>query len=157
MIVASGTLCAQSGWSTERLLLEAASCCAVPAGSLSIAKPPTVGAKSLDGKGGAKLLASLKWDEPKIVTAAKVGAFPLQLRDGDVILLRDARTAGAAAATAGKAAAPTGAAKGRKGGNKPWQNASVVSGGAAPREAGLSIKTCYDQPPSAPATETAAE
>ena len=60
-------------------------------------------------------------------------------------------------AVAGKAAATTDGAKGgRRGGNKPWQNVSVVGGVGARHEAGLSIKTCFDEPASAPAS-TAAE
>ena len=116
--------------------------CDVPLERLSIAKPPTVGSKAIT----PKLLASLKWDEPKILSCAKVGSFPLQLRDGDLILLRDLEGVEAPAAKA--AGGPPAAAKGGRGrgagGNKPWQH--TVVGGGARVEAGLSIKTCFDEP-----------
>ena len=47
-----------------------------------------VGAKSLT----PAFVAALKWDEPKIRTCPKIGAHPLQLRDADVLLLRDGAT-----------------------------------------------------------------
>ena len=126
----------------ERFLDEAARCCHIPRPQLSLAKPPTVGSKTLT----PKLVASLKWDDPKLLACVKVGSYPLQLRDGDLILLRDAAKAQAAGA---KAAAPA-PAKGsgqKRGGKFPTP---MVAGGAAPREAGLKIHTCYDAP-SAPA------
>ena len=79
----------------------------------------------------------------------------MQLRDGDVLLFRDAEAAGGAAAkpsaTAGSKAA------GRKGGgNKPWQQSGVVvkGGDGARRETGVKIHTFYDadaMPAAAPA------
>ena len=141
----SGTLCAQASWSADRLLDEAATSSGVARERLSIAKPPTVGAKALT----PKLVASLKWDDPKIIACAKVGSFPLQLRDSDVILLRDSATAASNAAAAAKSAPTTKGGRGRGAGNKPWQNAGVVGGGGG-REAGLSIKTIFDEPLSAP-------
>lgn len=142
-----GTLCAQSSWAMDALLDEAAKCCGVPREHLSIAKPPTVGSKNLT----SKLVAALRWDEPKLLACQKVGSHPLQLRDGDLILLRDG-----GAAHEGKpppSSNPTGApAKGggkfaRGGGKFPTVS---VAGGAAPREAGLRITTCYDVPLNAP-------
>lgn len=131
----------------DALLDEAAKCCGVPREHLSIAKPPTVGSKNLT----SKLVAALRWDEPKLLACQKVGSHPLQLRDGDLILLRDG-----GAAHEGKpppSSNPTGApAKGggkfaRGGGKFPTVS---VAGGAAPREAGLRITTCYDVPLNAP-------
>ena len=123
----------------------------MPRARLSIAKPPTVGSKQL----GPKLLAALKWDDPKILNCQKVGSYPLQLRDGDVLLFRDAEAAGGAVA---KPSATAGAkAGGRKGGgNKPWQQSGVVvkGGDGARRETGVKIHTCYDadaMPAAAPA------
>jgi hypothetical protein len=80
-----------------------------------------------------------------------VGAYPLQLRDGDLILLRDAAAvvSDGAAATAVEGGAGSAAAK-RRGGSKPWQVSIVEKGGAARREVGLSITTCFDAPASAP-------
>ena len=145
----TGTLVAQSSWATGKLLEAAAAGCGVPLARLSLAKPPTVGSKALT----PKLLAALKWDDPKVLACAKVGSFPLQLRDGDTILLRDAETVPAASGGAPAAAAAGAKGGGCKGGaSKPWQNAGVVGGGA--REAGLSITTCYDEPPSAASAKT---
>ena len=92
---------AQSSWPMEKLLDEASSCCGVERSRLSIAKPPTVGSKALT----QKLLAALKWDDPKLLACAKVGSYPLQLRDGDLVLLRDGEDAAKAGAAGGGAAA----------------------------------------------------
>ena len=116
-----------------------------------MAKPPTVGAKTLT----PKLVASLKWDDPKLRACAKLSAHPLQLRDGDVLLLRDSDTAASTAAAAAKVASTPKGGRGRGAGTKPWQSAGVV-GGRGGREAGLSIKTIFDEPPSMPAAPSAA-
>ena len=104
-----------------------------------------VGAKSLT----PAFVAALKWDEPKIRTCPKIGAHPLQLRDADVLLLRDGATvvdpAVAAFSAGAKGVAPRGV---RKGGKLPTH--TVVGGGAhggARRETGLSIHTVYDDMP----------
>ena len=99
----------------------------MPRSRLSLAKPPTV-AKSLT----PKVLAGLKWDDPKLLgnTSAKVGSYPMQLRDGDLLLFRDANDAAASTAASstaadagrgGRGAAGRGA---KRGGSKPWQNAA---------------------------------
>ena len=106
-----------------------------------------MGAKSLT----PAFVAALKWDEPKIRTCPKIGAHPLQLRDADVLLLRDGATvvdpAVAAPSAGAKGVAPRGV---RKGGKVPTH--TVVGGGAhggARRETGLSIHTVYDEAPTA--------
>ena len=137
----------------DQLLDEASASCGVPRARLSIAKPPTVGSKQL----GPKLLAALKWDDPTILNCQKVGSYPLQLRDGDVLLFRDAEAAGGAAAKPSATAGAATKAGGRKGGgNKPWQQSGVVvkGGDGARRETGVKIHTVYDadaMPAAAPA------
>ena len=116
------------------LLDEAARCCGIPRARLSIAKPPTVGSKTLT----PKLVASLKWDDPKLLACPKVGSHPLQLRDGDLVLLRDA-----GASHESKPHPKPAPAKAARGNKFPTVS---VAGGAAPREAGLRITTCYDVP-----------
>ena len=103
-----------------------------------------VGAKSLT----PAFVAALKWDEPKIRTCPKIGAHPLQLRDADVLLLRDGATvvdpAAAAPGTGAKGGAPKGV---RKGGKLPTHPIVGGGGGGARRETGLSIHTVYDDMP----------
>ena len=134
-------MCARASWSTSQLLDEAAASSGVARDRLSIAKPPTVGAKTLT----TKLVEALKWDESKLLQSPKVGSYPLQLRDGDVILLRDRELAATSGVTRGPPATATrgGGPGGAKRGGK-FPTPTVVSGGAATREAGLRITTCYD-------------
>eukprot|EP00966_Prymnesium_polylepis_P229675 5314037-Prymnesium_polylepis.1 len=90
----------------SRLLEAAAEASGVAAERLSIAKPPSVGSKALT----PKLVASLKWDEPKLLACPKVGSYPLQLRDADIILLRDSAAANAAGGASAATSAPAGKA-----------------------------------------------
>lgn len=152
----SGTLATLSSGSAETLLAAAAACTGVARGSLSVAKPPTVGSKALT----PALLAGLKWDDPKLLKCAKVGSHPLQLRDGDRLLFRDAA---AFAAAGGDAAAGRGAPAGRgrggvggtRRGGKHAPAHTVVGGRTGAREAGVVIKTFLDAPP-APAPSSGA-
>ena len=118
------------------LLDEAAKCCGVPRARLAVAKPPTVGSKTLT----PKLVASLKWDDPKLLACQKVGSHPLQLRDGDLILLRDAGADHEAKPLPTKAPP-----------RKSKFPTVSVAGGAAPRESGLRIHTVFDDAPGAAA------
>ena len=135
-----GTLCAQSSWSTAQLLDELSACSGVDRARLSMAKPPTVGSKALT----TALVNSLKWDDQKVLQCPKIGAYPMQLRDADVLLVRDADTVDASAAAAKPV--PKGP---KKGGKLPAH--TVVGGGTGQRrESGLSIHTFHDQTPATP-------
>ena len=113
-----------------------------------MAKPPTVGAKALT----AALLAKLKWDDAKLLAAPKASAYPLQLRDGDLLLVRDAGDADAHAEAAADAAAKTksptgrggrGRGRGRAGRGGASGDVTVVAAAARPEHA-LKIHTCFD-------------
>lgn len=144
----------------DQLLDMAAVVTATPRERLSFAKPPTVGSKSLT----AATIASLKWDEPKLIACPKVGSYPLQLRDGDLLLFRDSSSAASAATvptSVGSMGGGRGKAKGagKRGGAGGGAAVVVVAGGRGRerREEGLSIQTCYDVAPSEaqPPTESA--
>ena len=135
----------------SNLLDTAAEASGIPRERLSFAKPPSAGPKALT----PALIASLKWDDPKVLSCAKVGSYPLQLRDGDQILLRDGRNApggtelAGAAVAAGGGAGGRGRGRGKRGGGRAMDTVVVAGGRGARREEGLSIQTCFDAPPSA--------
>ena len=151
---------AQSAWSASELLTSLAAVTAIPIDELALAKPPTVGANAIT----AALVAKLKWDDPKLLATRKISSHPMQLRDGDSLVLR--RRGAGGGAPAGAAPAVAGGASRAK----PWQgrgrgarsnDVTVVAGaGARPSrpERGVVIHTMYDDADVKPlATEAEAQ
>ena len=122
-----------------------------------MAKPPA----AASGKLTAQALSALRWDEPKLMTTPKISMYPLQLRDGDLLLVRDAEhppPAAAAAAAAGPGGARGRAARGRgaRGGARGGGGVSCAFVGKPRREEGIRIHTVFDQPPAAASEATPA-
>ena len=89
---------------------------------------------------------------PKLLSVPKASAYPLQLRDGDLLLVRDAGDADAHAEAAADAAAKTksptgrggrGRGRGRAGRGGASGDVTVVAAAARPEHA-LKIHTCFD-------------
>ena len=119
-----------------------------------MAKPPTVGSKTLT----PHLIASLKWDDPKLRQCPKIGSYPLQLRDADLLLLRVDLPHARPNAHPSDAPLPQKASASRA---APASRHSklpphTVLGGAPSREAAIRIRTCYDAPASSPSAAPAA-
>jgi len=99
------------------------------------------------------------------MTTPKISMYPLQLRDGDLLLVRDAEHPPPAAtgAAAGAAAAVPGGARGRaargrgaRGGARGGGGVSCAFVGKPRREEGIRIHTVFDQPPAAASEATPA-
>jgi len=154
---APAALHAQGGWPVAELRAALAAASGVDAERLRVAKPPA----AASGKLTAQALSALRWDEPKLMTTPKISMYPLQLRDGDLLLVRDAEhppPAAAAAAAAGPGGARGRAARGRgaRGGARGGGGVSCAFVGKPRREEGIRIHTVFDQPPAAASEATPA-
>jgi len=154
---APAALHAQGGWPVAELRAALAAASGVDAERLRVAKPPA----AASGKLSAQALSALRWDEPKLMTTPKISMYPLQLRDGDLLLVRDAEhppPAAAAAAAAGPGGARGRAARGRgaRGGARGGGGVSCAFVGKPRREEGIRIHTVFDQPPAAASEATPA-
>ena len=115
----------------------------------------------MSGKLSAQALSALRWDEPKLMTTPKISMYPLQLRDGDLLLVRDAEhpppaAAGAAAAVPGGARGRAARGRGARGGARGGGGVSCAFVGKPRREEGIRIHTVFDQPPAAASEATPA-
>ncbi|KAL1508446.1 hypothetical protein AB1Y20_004549 [Prymnesium parvum] len=80
----SGALHARANWTMAALLDSLSDLTAIPIPRLAVAKAP----------GGRRLLTShqlrsLDWDSPSVLEAASLSSIPLQLKSGDVLVVRD--------------------------------------------------------------------
>lgn len=143
----------QSTWSFPEMLAALSASTGVAAEALSVAKPPTVGANNLS----AAMMAKLRWDEPKLLATPKIGSHPLQLRDGDGLLLRvktgdgvlgSRPPLGGAAPAAGARAKPWLQRRGGAGDDGGGDVVVARGGGGRPTrpERGVVIRTMYDEP-----------
>ncbi|KAL1527895.1 hypothetical protein AB1Y20_009271 [Prymnesium parvum] len=90
-----------------------------------------------------QLIASLKWDDPKLLQSAKISSYPLQLRDGELLLLRDLESQpDLAEVSATPKQPPRGMGKGCR---SKFSDASAASSSATSREKGVTIRTFHEE------------
>ena len=102
------------------------------------------------------MMAALKWDDAKLLAAPKIASYPLQLRDAEVLLLRDKLLQPPPGAA--PSAAPADASRAGRGRGRCRFGGVSVGGSVAPaRERGVQITTIFDAPPAGRGADTAGE
>ena len=122
-----GLLRAEGSWDGQQLVRALADASGVPAEFLSVARQ-SASSRTLS----RPAVRSLQWDEPALTRATSLAEPPLQLRDADELICRDARHA-LPDYVAPRCDEPSVLAVGRR-----------VGEAAAPPEIGVRIRTVFD-------------